>query len=104
MDKREFGLRLSGLRLKKGVSARDISLSLGQSPGYINSIENGISYPSMSVFFYICEYLDISPRDFFPDTQLPPKLKLLLEAAQELTPQQLEHLLAIAQDLSRTKS
>ena len=46
MNKQEFSERLSALRINKGVSARDMSLSIGQSPGYINNIENGINYPS----------------------------------------------------------
>ena len=60
----EFSIRLSNLREQKGVSARDMSISLGQNLGYINNIENGKSLPSMSMFFYICEYLDISEKDF----------------------------------------
>ncbi len=50
---------------KKGVSARDMSLSLGQNAGYINNIENGHNFPSITVFFYICEYLGITPKEFF---------------------------------------
>ena len=63
-EQNEFIQRLVDLRLKKGVSARDMSLSLGQSAGYINNIENGVNYPSMTVFFYICDYFGISPKDF----------------------------------------
>ena len=36
MDKQAFSERLSALRINKGVSAWDMSLSIGQSPGYIN--------------------------------------------------------------------
>ncbi len=57
--------RLIQLRLKHGVSARDMSLSLGQNSSYINNIENGKALPSMTVFFYICEYFNISPKEFF---------------------------------------
>ena len=32
--------RIAQLRIKKGVSARDMSLSLGQANNYINNIEN----------------------------------------------------------------
>lgn len=52
----EFPLRLAQLRQQKGVSARDMSLSIGQNAGYINNIESGKALPSMSNFFYICEY------------------------------------------------
>lgn len=64
MEKEQFSDRLAALRIKKGVSARDMSLSLGQSPSYINNIENGVNLPSMSLFFYICDYLGISPCEF----------------------------------------
>ena len=53
MTKEQFAERLSKLRINKGVSARDMSLSIGQSAGYINNIENGVNLPSMTVFFYI---------------------------------------------------
>lgn len=57
--------RLSQLRISKRVSARDMSLSLGQSESYINKIENGKALPSMEVFFYICDYFGMTPQDFF---------------------------------------
>ena len=50
-----FPERLAQLRIQKGVSARDMSLSLGQSESYINKIENRRTMPSMSGFLYICE-------------------------------------------------
>ena len=65
MTEKDFSLRLAKLREEKGVSARDMSLSMGQNPGYINNIESGKSMPSLSGIFYICEYLGISPKDFF---------------------------------------
>ena len=60
-----FALRLSTLRTKAGISAREMSLSLGCNPGYINAIENAKTFPSMDVFFDICDLLDITPSDFF---------------------------------------
>lgn len=64
MTEKDFSLRLAQLREQKGVSARDMSLSMGQNPGYINNIENGKSMPSLSGIFYICEFLNIEPKDF----------------------------------------
>ena len=77
-----------------------MSLAIGQSAGYINNIENGVNLPSMTAFFYICEYLDIEPKDFF-DTHLayPSKIKELLEAAMSLTSEQLNHIIAVIKDL-----
>lgn len=42
-----FPTRLNTLRTKTGISARDMSLSLGQNPGYINNIENKKALPSI---------------------------------------------------------
>ena len=38
MEKETFIKRLVELRMGKGVSARDMSLSLGQSAGYIRAL------------------------------------------------------------------
>ena len=100
MDRLEFARRLTVLRLAKGVSARDMSLSIGQSSGYINNIENGVNLPSMSLFFSICDYLEITPMDFF-DTgaKNPGRINDLCRVCRELTDVQVEHLLALAEDL-----
>ncbi len=45
MEKEDFIQRLVNLRMNKGVSAREMSLSIGQSAGYINNMENGINLP-----------------------------------------------------------
>ena len=66
-----FYQRISELRTQKGVSARDMSLSLGQSESYINKIENKRTLPSMTGFFYICDYLNITPQEF--STRMPPR-------------------------------
>ena len=97
-----FRQRLSQLRAQKGVSARDMSLSLGQSESYINKIENGKSLPSMQVFFYICDYLKITPQQFFDeDTEHPAMVDEFVEVIKGLNQEQLEHLLAIARALQR---
>ncbi len=85
-----FYKRLVELRMAKNVSARDMSLSLGQSPNYINNIENERSFPSMQVFFYICDYFDISPMEFFDmESSNPSKLKELTEKMKPLNNNQL---------------
>ena len=68
-----FSERLASLRTAKGVSARDMSLSIGQSANYINKIENKKAYPSMTAFFYICEFLGITPKDFFDEGNAHPQ-------------------------------
>lgn len=59
--------RLSKLREEKQVSERKMSLDLGHSTSYIRGITSGRSLPSMSEFLYICEYLGITPSEFFKE-------------------------------------
>ena len=90
-EKKEFGERIAKLRLQKGVSAREMSLAIGQNEAYINSIENGKNYPSMEGFSYICAYLGITPQQFFDtETECPKKLARLMEKMKHLNPKQLE--------------
>jgi len=65
MELSAFGERLARLRLAKGVSARKMSEDIGRNANYINKVENNKMFPSMPVFFDICEYLKISPSEFF---------------------------------------
>ena len=95
-----FSQRLSELRTQKGVSARDMSLSLGQCESYINKIENQKSLPSMNVFFYICDYLDIQPKDFFDiSIENPTTTHELLAKMIKLNPKQQEHILFLVDDI-----
>lgn len=92
--------RIAKLRTEQNISARDMSLSLGQSQSYINNIENKKALPSMQMFLYICEFLGISPKEFFEEDAASPAA--LREAAAEfrrLTPKQLELLTALAKEM-----
>ena len=102
MDQEHFIERLVQLRMNKGVSARDMSLSIGQSQSYINNIENGVNYPSMGNFFYICDYLGVTPKEFFDlESENPAKERQLLEAVRGLSESHLDHLIALAQGLKK---
>lgn len=91
MDEKQFSLRLAQLREKKGVSARDMSLSMGQNPGYINNIESGKSMPSLSGIFYICDYLSITPSEFFDvESENPTKLNSIVQDLKRLDDRQLD--------------
>lgn len=57
--------RITELRMQKGISELKMSRDLGHSDGYIHHIVAGRSMPSLTEFFYICDYLDVSPSAFF---------------------------------------
>lgn len=66
--------RITELRIKKGVSEYKMSLELGHSRSYMQSISSGRSLPSLLEFLYICEYLNVTPKDFFDQSIRNPEL------------------------------
>lgn len=66
--------RITQLRINRGISEYQLSYDLGHSRGYINNISSGKSLPSMSEFFYICEYFNITPVEFFDTRHSDPEL------------------------------
>lgn len=100
MEEKAFGLRLARLRAQKGVSARDMSLSIGQNPGYINSIETGKSLPSLAGLFFICDYLGVSVSQFFDEeVEHPSKLDAIIRDMKHLDARQLDIIALLVKDL-----
>lgn len=100
MFEESFPARLTQLRNKMGVSARDMSLSIGQNPGYINNIETGKALPSMTAFFYICDYLKITPQEFFDlDAEEPAEIRDVIINLKKLSPEQLQNISSIIKGL-----
>lgn len=96
MYEEEFVNRLTKLRIQKGVSARDMSINLGQSESYINKIESNL------LFFYICEYFEITPAQFFDDEIKNPELmNKIIENMKHLNDEQLKHINNIIEDIKR---
>ena len=82
--------RITQLRLQKGVSEYQMSYDLGRSRGYINNISSGKSLPSMSEFFSICDYFNISPQNFFDDKlEYPALITKLQDKVTSLQPSDL---------------
>lgn len=104
MNEDTFFDRLAELRIQKGVSARDMSLSIGQNAGYINHIENKQAYPSLPVFFNICEYLEISPEQFFSTNQKnPSSISSIVDDLNQLSAEQLHCISVIVKDLGKAE-
>lgn len=100
MDESFIAKRITQLRLKKGVSARSMSLSIGQNPVYINNIESGKALPSVLGLLYICDYLEITPMEFFDeDNQNPEKLKEIISLLKKLNDEQLKLVIDVIQGL-----
>lgn len=95
-----FAQRVMELREKKGVSQRDMSLSIGQGAAYINNIENNRNLPSMTGFFYICEYFGIEPSEFFDlKKSNPSKINKILDSIKDMNEDKLDALLNIIEQM-----
>lgn len=96
--------RIAQLRMQRNVSARDMSLSLGQNNSYINQIENKKALPSLQGLIYICEYFGITQQDFFDEgNTYPAQLMALIEDLKKLDANSLEHIAAIVKEMIHEK-
>jgi transcriptional regulator with XRE-family HTH domain len=85
--------RIAKLRLAKGASARDMSLSIGQNVNYINHIENRKTEPSLTGLIYICDYFGITLKEFFDEgNPYPAQLSGFMEDVKQLDEKELAHL------------
>ena len=100
MEPKFISDRISVLRTKKNVSEYRMSTDLGHSKSYIQSISSGKSMPSMGEFLYICEYLGVTPREFFDDSIKDPQLvQELYELSRHLSEANLKILVDLAKRL-----
>lgn len=97
-----FSKRLAQLRMAKGVSAREMSTAIGQSVNYINNLENRVAYPSMTAFYYICEYFNITPKEFFDDEVKDPEaLREVIEDLKYLDEEAFKNVAGIIKGLRK---
>ena len=95
MDVEFVRKRITQLRLQKDVSEYKMSYDLGHSRGYINNISSGKTLPSMTEFFAICDYFEISPAEFFDAKTANPKLsRSVLELLEQLDEGDMELMVA----------
>ena len=100
-----FADRLRFLRNERNISAREMSLALGQNESYINKIETCQRSVSMSAFFKICDFFDITPAAFFNEDKKTAayytkyNTEKLVNIFNELPENRADHIYAVIQDL-----
>lgn len=101
-----FRDRLRFLRNERKISAREMSLALGQNETYINKIETGRNSTTMAGFLKICEFLQITPEQFFSSTAKNTVLldSEILSRFHRLTPRQSEYMMSFLKDLTGPQS
>ena len=88
--------RISILRIRKNVSEYKMSTDLGRSKNYIQSI------PSVSELLSICEYLEVTPKEFF-DTEMnePVLVHELVDTVKGLSEDDLKVLISVAEKMKK---
>ena len=100
MEREDFIKRLVELRTRNNLSARDLSLSVGMNHGYINSVENGLHYPTMENFLYICDFLKVTPQEFFDaDFSVPANVRELYDLVKKLPSSQVDGLIELVKTM-----
>ena len=101
MDKLFVRNRISELCAKKRVSKYKMSLDLGHSKSYIQSISSGKALPSFSEFLCLCDYLGVIPKEFFDaDIKEPQLVCKLKELGKDLAEDDLVTLITLAERLA----
>jgi len=91
--------RITELRLKKGVSEYQMGYDLGHSRSYMYNISSGKSLPPLPEFLEICDYLEITPSQFFDSSIENPAL--LQTAIDELKKLNDDDLMLIIRNIRR---
>lgn len=101
MDENFIRQRMTELRIKKGVSEYKMSTDLGHSKSYIQSISSGRALPSLAEFIFMCEYLGVTPKDFFDEDSAEPILvRQLYNSVKGMSDKDLLALINIAERLN----
>ncbi len=101
MDLQFIRERIGALRTKKNVSEYRMSTDLGHSKSYMQSISSGRSVPSLGEFLYICEYLGVTPMEFFDEDMGEPQMvHRLCELTRNMSEADLKALIGMAERLS----
>lgn len=102
MDESFLRKRISELRMKKGVSEYRMSMDMGHSKSYIQGITSGRSLLSWSEFFYVCDYFNITPSQFFDEElQNPEMIQKAVEGLKTLDDSDLQLILSYIERLKK---
>ena len=92
--------RIKQLRAKKGVSSYVMSYEMEHGKNYIKNIEVGQSKPSWPMFFAICEYLEVTPSEFFDPVNTSPRdTRDFIMVFHDLSEENRQMVLSLAQKL-----
>lgn len=101
VDESYIAKRITQLRMARNISEYQMSLELGHSKSYIQSITSGKSMPSTQELFNISDYFDMNLSEFFDEgNTLSPAVQKAIDAIRKLSEQDAALVLAVVQRLS----
>jgi transcriptional regulator with XRE-family HTH domain len=62
-ESRRLGKNLKKIRVKKGISQGDIARALGMDKGFVSTIENGKTNPTLATITKIAKALGVTPSE-----------------------------------------
>lgn len=65
-----LGARLKDVRIRSGLSLREVARQLGVSPSFVSQMENGKSQPSVATLYSVTQLLGVSIDDLFATVPL----------------------------------
>ena len=102
IDEKFIRKRITKLRMQKDVSEYKMSLDMGHSGSYINSIASGKALPSMGEFVSMCEYVGVSPAELLDEEiETPIKIAEIDEILRKLDESDLDLILTTAKRLAK---
>lgn len=75
-----LGSRLKEIRLKSGLTLREMARQVNVSPSFISQIENGKSQPSVATLYAFAQLLDVSVDDLFERAAPPAEDPVVFDA------------------------
>jgi transcriptional regulator with XRE-family HTH domain len=80
-----LGSRLKDIRLKAGLTLRELARQVDVSPSFVSQIENGKSQPSVATLYAFAKLLNVSVDDLFEDRPTPAVPQHPIEDGDALT-------------------
>lgn len=99
----DYGAKFLELRKIYKLSQKDLAAIAEVGQTTISDIEAGKNSPNVITIEKICQALGITLTEFFAEEipELEPELRLLLDTARKLSPEQLEYLQKLLESLNK---
>lgn len=77
--------KITKLRMERNLSEYQLSTDIGRSKTYIQAISSGKTLPSFSAFFDLCDYFDMTPAEFFAESDISTQQRCIQKKISKLS-------------------